>query len=137
MKKLMSFLLAVLLLSSLALPAMADATYDDVAEASWYAGAVGYVTEKGLMAGTGNGRFSPDGLITRATAVTVLYRLAGEPAVSEDTGFADVQPGMWYTKAISWAVAKKITTGFSDNTFRPNANCTRGQCVTFIYRVFK
>ncbi len=134
MKKLMSFLLAVLLLSSLALPAMADATYDDVAEASWYAGAVGYVTEKGLMAGTGNGMFSPDGLITRATAVTVLYRLAGEPAVSEDTGFADVQPGMWYTKAISWAARAGIASGYDYGYFGVNDPMTRQQLATVFWR---
>ncbi len=68
-----------------------------------------------------------------------LWRYKGKPVSSAAISFEDAAtinamvPD--YKKAIAWAVAKKITTGFSDNTFRPNANCTRGQCVTFLYRV--
>ena len=110
-----------------------------------YTKAIAWGNEKGIVAGftTGAnaGKFCPNDPCTRGQVVLFLWRYKGRPSAGASLTFADsatikaMAPD--YAKAISWAVAKKITTGFSDNTFRPNANCTRGQCVTFIYRVFK
>ena len=68
-----------------------------------------------------------------------LWRYKGRPSVSATLTFKDAAEikamAPDYTKAILWANAKKISTGYSDNTFRPNQNCTRGECVTFLYRM--
>ena len=110
-----------------------------------YTKAIAWGSEKGIVAGftsgANAGKFCPNDPCTRAQVVMFLWRYKGKPSASAALTFKDTaeikKMAPDYTKAISWAVSKKITTGFSDNTFRPNADCTRGQCVTFIYRVFK
>ena len=94
--------------------------FDDVASSDWFADAVKYVTDKGLMNGTGSDKFSPSATTTRAMLMTVLARYAGE----DTTGGAT-----WYEKSMEWAKAK----GVSDGT-NPNANITREQLVTMLYR---
>ena len=80
MKRTISVLLALVLLLSTAIPALAAGGFSDVADNAWYADAVSFVQNRGLMAGTGNNRFSPNTSTTRAMLVTILYRSAGSPA---------------------------------------------------------
>ena len=94
--------------------------FDDVASSDWFADAVKYVADKGLMSGTGSDKFAPSATTTRAMLMTVLARYAGE----DTTGGAT-----WYEKGMEWAKAK----GVSDGT-NPNANITREQLVTMMYR---
>ena len=95
-------------------------TFSDVAKSDWFADAVAYVTDKGLMSGTGSDKFAPSATTTRAMLMTVLARYAGE----DTTGGAT-----WYEKSMEWAKAK----GVSDGT-NPNADITREQLVTMLYR---
>ena len=95
-------------------------SYSDVKTGDWYADAVKYVSDKGLMSGTGSDKFAPSATTTRAMLMTVLARYAGE----DTTGGAT-----WYEKSMEWAKAK----GVSDGT-NPNANITREQLVTMLYR---
>ena len=95
-------------------------TFSDVVKSDWFADAVAYVTDKGLMSGTGSDKFAPSATTTRAMLMTVLARYAGE----DTTGGAT-----WYEKSMEWAKAK----GVSDGT-NPNANITREQLVTMLYR---
>ena len=79
--------------------------------------------------------FSPGYSVTRGQFVTFLYRLAGEPEVTEDSGFDDVDPAKFYAKSIAWAAANGITTGYAGrNEFGPDDKCTREQIVTFLWR---
>ena len=94
--------------------------FNDVASSAWYADAVKYVSDKGLMSGTGSDKFAPSATTTRAMLMTVLARYAGE----DTTGGAT-----WYEKGMNWAKAK----GVSDGT-NPNADITREQLVTMLYR---
>ncbi len=108
-----------------------------------YTKAIAWGVEKGVVAGftsgANAGKFCPNDPCTRGQVVLFLWRYKGRPSSSASITFKDAAEinamAQDYKKAIAWAVAKKITTGFPDNTFRPNANCTRGQCVTFLYRV--
>ena len=88
-----------------------------------------------LPKGTDDTHFSPDGICTRAQAVTFLWRAAGSPKPETRTmPFADVPAGSYYYDAVLWAVENGITEGTSDTTFSPNAICTRAQIVTFLWR---
>ncbi len=79
--------------------------------------------------------FGPEDPCTRGHVVTFLWRAAGEPEpTSAQTPFTDLKPGAFYEKAVAWAVEKGITKGETDTTFAPDANCTRGQIVTFLWR---
>ena len=101
---------------------------------AWYADAVQYVVSEGLMNGTDAATFSPDAPMSRAMLVTVLYRLSGEPAVSQDSGFADVASDAYYADAVSWAVGEGIVTGTSQTTFSPDESVTREQMAVLLYR---
>lgn len=89
--------------------------------------------------GTGDGStFSPNQDCTRAEILTLLYRLAGSPAVTYTGSFSDVEAGQWYTDAIAWAAANGVTTGTNDsNIFEPNKTCTRAEIIVFMYRIDK
>ena len=102
-------------------------------DARW---AVQWAVETGVTSGTSATTFSPDDTVTRAQAVTFLYRLAGEPSVAGSTGFSDVPAGNWFADAAVWAVKEGITNGTSDTTFTPDQECTRGEILTFLYRQF-
>lgn len=108
-------------------------SYNDVKAGDWYNQAVNYVTLTGLMNGTGSG-FSPSSAIDRSMLVTVLYRMAGSPAVTGTNPFTDVADGTWYTNAVLWAAQEGITTGTSATTFSPTTPLTREQLATFLYR---
>ncbi len=79
--------------------------------------------------------FGPNNSCTRGQVVTFLWRAAGCPEPeSTETAFTDVKPGAFYEKAVAWAVEKEITNGMSSTSFAPDATCTRGQIVTFLWR---
>ena len=108
-------------------------SFSDVPAGSYYAKAVAWAVEKGITTGTGNGRFSPDAVCTRAQAVTFLYRALGKPTGSS-AKFSDVPAGSYYADAVNWAVENNVTNGTGAATFSPNMDCTRAQIVTFLYR---
>ena len=108
--------------------------FTDVAEGDWFHDAVRYVYDNGLMDGVGDGQFAPNATTNRAMVVTILYRLAGEPAVSGDVAFTDVEPGLWYTNAVTWAAQKGIVNGISETEFAPSGDLTREQLATVLYR---
>ena len=106
----------------------------DVAEGDWFYDAVVYAYQNELMDGVGGNRFAPNSETTRAQLVTILYRLEGQPAVSGDLPFTDVEAGIWYTDAILWAAQNGIVNGVTDTTFAPGDEITRQQLVTILYR---
>ena len=118
-------------------PTGTASAFSDVAAGSYYEKAVAWAVENGITDGVGDGRFDPNGIVNRAQAVTFLYRAKGKPAATSEAQFTDVAAGEYYADAVAWAVANGITNGVSDNSFAPNANCVRGQTVTFLYRAYK
>ena len=107
----------------------------DVATGSYYEDAVDWAVENGITKGTDDTHFSPDGICTRAQAVTFLWRAAGSPEPETRTmPFTDVPAGSYYYDAVLWAVENGITEGTSDTTFSPNSTCTRAQIVAFLWR---
>ena len=108
-------------------------SYDDVKASDASANDIIGVTLAGWMNGTGTG-FSPNASLDRAMMVTILYRLAGSPAVSGTMPFTDVPAGSWYYDAVLWASQKDITLGTSAATFSPNALLTPDQLGTLLQR---
>ena len=108
--------------------------FTDVNESDWFHDAVQYVYDNGLMDGVGDSQFAPNVTTTRAQLVTILYRLAGEPAVSGDMAFTDVESGLWYSNAVAWAAANGIVNGISETEFAPSGDLTREQLATVLYR---
>ncbi len=107
----------------------------DVATGSYYEDAVDWAVENGITKGTDDTHFSPDGICTRAQAVTFLWRAAGSPEPETRTmPFTDIPVGSYYYDAVLWAVENGITKGTSDTTFSPNMTCTRAQIVAFLWR---
>ena len=107
----------------------------DVATGSYYEDAVDWAVENGITKGTDDTHFSPDGICTRAQAVTFLWRAAGSPKPEPCAmPFTDVPVGSYYYDAVLWAVENGITKGTSDTTFSPNMTCSRAQIVTFLWR---
>ena len=107
----------------------------DVATGSYYEDAVDWAVENGITKGTDDTHFSPDGICTRAQAVTFLWRTAGSPEPETRTmPFTDVPVGSYYYDAVLWAVENGITKGTSDTTFSPNMTCSRAQIVAFLWR---
>ena len=112
----------------------ASGTFRDVPRGSYYDSAVAWAVANRITNGTGNDRFSPDAVCTRAEAVTFLWRSAGSPFTFGTAGFRDVPSGSYYARAVVWAVRNGITEGTSATTFSPDEACTRAQFVTFLYR---
>ena len=107
----------------------------DVATGSYYDDAVDWAVENGITQGTDDTHFSPDGICTRAQAVTFLWRAAGSPEPeTRAMPFTDVPVGSYYYDAVLWAVENGITKGTSDTTFSPNMTCSRAQIVAFLWR---
>ena len=102
---------------------------------SWYHLAVDWAFVNGVTTGYTETTFCPDRNITRAQAITMLWRANGSPEPNVPANpFKDVSDSAYYAKAVLWAVEKGITTGTTDTTFSPNSPCTRAQVVTFLYR---
>ena len=108
----------------------------DVVSGSYYEKAVAWAIENGITTGTTTSTFSPDATCTRAQSVTFLHR-ALKGTASGSTNFTDVKSDAFYADAINWAVANNVTNGTSNTTFSPNADCTRAEIVTFLYRAYQ
>lgn len=111
--------------------------FADVSPSAYYYDAVLWALEEGITIGTSSATFSPDAVIDRAQAVTLLHRANGAPSVTGRTVFTDVPQTTYYADAVKWAVDHEITTGTSAAAFSPNASCTRAQIVTFLYRAYR
>ena len=111
--------------------------FNDVSPSAWYAEAVDYTVREGLMNGVGGGKFDPEGPMTRAMVVTVLWRLMNGQGgyASSIPHIQDVKPGQWYSEAVGWAVCNGIVKGTDSTHFSPNDPVTREQLVTILYRV--
>ena len=120
-------------------PAATPFRFDDVQDdTQYFYEPVYWAVENEITNGASPTTFNPGAGCTRAQVVTFLWRAAGkpEPAGAEDP-FADVNAGQYYYKAVLWAVENEITNGTGDGTFSPDATCTRGQIVTFLWRYFE
>ena len=115
----------------------ASEDFVDVSADAWFHEAVDYVVSRGIMNGLDDTHFGPAATANRAQVVTVLYRMAGSPAVQGELPFVDVQNGDWYHDAVLWAVENGITNGVDESHFAPGAAINRGQLVTFLYRFAK
>ena len=109
--------------------------FRDVRATDYYYKAVLWALEKKITTGTSDTTFSPNSPCTRKQVVTFLWRANGSPEpTSTKNPFTDVKPSDYFYNAVLWAVEEGITTGTSTTTFAPNAACSRGQCVTFLWR---
>ena len=136
MKQLLSSLLAVLMLLAVAPSAFAavgDTGFSDVAVNAWYANAVEYVRDNGLMSGTGNNTFSPNTSTSRAMLAVVLYHLADSPAVSGSDSYTDTEEGAWYAQAVLWASQQGVINGYGGGLFGTNDPVTREQIATILW----
>ena len=136
--RLLGFLLAAAVLSAgvmaVAAATVGDTGFSDVDAGSWYADAVEYVRENGLMSGITATTFNPEGTTSRGQIAAILYRAAESPAVSGGTDFSDVEETAYYADAIRWASANGVVTGYADGTFRPDAPVTRQQMAAILWR---
>lgn len=118
-----------------------EASFPDVVADQWYTPFVEQAVELGLMGGRSDtGLFGIGTDMTRAEALTVLYRAATGAAIDEaygadETPFEDVEDNAWYTNAVNWAYENQITTGTSETTFEPDAPITREMIATYVWRV--
>ena len=108
--------------------------YTDLDHTAWYHEGVDLMLEMGYMNGIGNGRFDPEGTTTRAMVVTVLWRIAGEPAPKAENTFTDVIANGWYTDAVVWAAENGVVKGVGDGKFEPEGRITRAQMATILFR---
>ena len=111
--------------------------FTDVPANAYYHDAVLWAYQKGITEGTSETTFSPLKTVTRAQAVTFLYRMAGEPEITAENSFSDVDEDAYYFEAVLWAIKNGITDGTSKTTFSPDNTCNRAQAITFIYRDLK
>lgn len=111
--------------------------FADVPANAYFADAVKWAVDKGVTNGLSANLFGPYESCTRAQIVTFLWRAAGSPEPKAMSSFTDVPVSAYYAKAVAWAVENGITNGMTETTFAPNATCTRGQSVTFLYRDLK
>ncbi len=115
-------------------PDCPSAQYKDVDPDAWYHSSVDYAIANGLMNGVASDEFAPNGALSRAMLVTILYRAEGEPEVSGENPYTDVAEGTWYSDAVKWADANGIVKGYGDGTFGPNDNITREQIAAIMMR---
>lgn len=113
---------------------VADVWFEDVNEADWFYSDVKYVSDNKLMNGVNDSTFAPNGLLTRAMLVTILYRNEGEPAVNRSIPFADIDMGAYYANAVIWAQQNGIVNGVTETEFAPDENITREQIAAIMFR---
>ena len=114
-------------------PGTSTTPFTDVAKNAWYADAVQYVYENGIMDGTSAASFSPNATTTRGMIVTMLHRLEDTPPAAS-SGFTDVAVGAWYADAVAWAAKNGVVNGVSAASFAPNTAITREQLAAILYR---
>ena len=117
-------------------PKGAASGMSDVVSGSYYEKAVAWAIENGITTGTTATTFSPNATCTRGQSVTFLHR-ALKGTASGSANFTDVKSDAFYADAVNWAVASDVTNGTSNTTFSPNADCTRAEIVTFLYRAYQ
>lgn len=117
-------------------PKSTTMTFSDVQVGSYYEKAVLWAVENGITKGTSQTAFSPNATCSRSQIVTFLWRSQQSPTVGTSNPFTDVAATAYYANAVLWAVEKNVTAGTSSTTFSPNADCTRAQIVTFLYRTY-
>ena len=117
-------------------PKGSASVFTDVSADAYYAKAVAWAVENGITNGATATTFAPDATCTRAQSVTFLFRAIGKLAGSK-AAFGDVSAESYYAGAVDWAVENGVTKGTTDTTFSPDATCTRGQIVTFLYRAYQ
>ena len=110
-----------------------SAPFKDVDTGKWYHVSIDYVLTHSIMNGVSGTSFAPNSNLTRGMLVQILFNLEGKPQ-SASTSFSDVKADAWYAKAVGWAAANKVVTGYADGTFRPNAAVTREQAAAILYR---
>ena len=108
--------------------------FSDVPSGEYYYDAVLWAYSKGITRGIDATHFNPNGTVTRAEAVTFIWRGAGSPATGSTGNFSDVAPDQYYTDAVAWGHANGVVKGTDVSSFSPDALCTRAQIVTFLYR---
>ena len=111
--------------------------FADVPANAFFADAVKWAVDKGVTNGLTETMFGPYEPCTRGQIITFLWRAAGSPEPKTAVSFTDVPAGSYYAKAVAWAIENGITNGMTETTFAPDATCTRGQGVTFLYRALK
>ena len=109
-------------------------TFSDVPAGAWYAEAINYCQQHGIMSGTTATTFAPEATLTRAMLATVLHRMSGTPAVSDAPVFTDAAAGSWYSDAVSWAAKNGIISGYGGGAFGVDDPTTREQAVTILWR---
>lgn len=109
--------------------------FTDVRYSAYYREAVLWAYQEGIVSGTGNRKFNPDKVCTRAEIVTMLYNMEGKPSASGRMPFNDVKYSAYYRKAVIWAYKEGVASGTDSGTFEPNKNCTRAQAVQFLYNM--
>jgi len=114
----------------------AMSSFTDVPASAYYAKAVEWAVENGITNGMTETTFAPDATCTRGQSVTFLHR-ALKGTASGSANFTDVKSDAFYADAVNWAVASDVTNGTSNTTFSPNADCTRAEIVTFLYRAYQ
>jgi len=118
-------------LTSASQPASA---FSDVPADAWYAEAIAYCQQNGIMSGTTSTTFAPEATLTRAMLATVLHRMSDTPTVSDPPVFTDAVAGSWYSDAVSWAAKTGVISGYGGGTFGVNDPTTREQAVTILWR---
>lgn len=112
----------------------ADTGFSDVPADAWYAEAAVWCRDHGMMSGTSGNTFSPSAVMTRAMLAAVLYRAAGSPAVTGNADFSDVPADAYYNRAVNWASANRIISGYGSRLFGSNAPVTREQAAAILWR---
>ena len=134
LQKALSLIIVCVVILSLCVPALATSSYSDVPDDAWFADAVEGLLERGIMNGTGGGKFSPSDTFTRAQLSAVLYRMAGSPAVSGEDSFTDTVPAAWYADAVLWAEQNKIINGYGNGRFGTDDPTTQEQLAVMLWR---
>ena len=117
-------------------PASMENPFSDVPNDAWYLKPVLWAVENGITGGVSEGMFGPEQTCTRAQIVTFLYAAIGKPSVEGKSTFSDVTDTDWFVKPVLWAAQNDVTGGIGNGKFGPNNTCTRGQVVTFLYKVY-
>ncbi len=133
LSKLLSCLLAFVMLLSLSTAALAS-DYSDVRDDAWYAEAAAALRERNVMNGVENNNFAPERTFTRASLATVLYRMAGSPAVSGEDSFADTASGAWYSDAVLWASQNGVVNGIGSGLYGTDDPTTQEQLAVMLWR---
>ncbi|MCL2843075.1 MAG: S-layer homology domain-containing protein [Oscillospiraceae bacterium] len=128
-------LMLLTLVPSVAVAASPPASqpFTDIA-GHWAHEAIGFMLERDLMQGTSATTFAPNLAFSRAMAVTILYRMAGEPAAPFEAVFSDVASGRWYSEAVIWAHNNEVVQGVGGGRFAPTVNITRQEMATILHR---